>query len=44
MLFGGFAMHRGYLELVPWVILAGAVGDFLGFQAWLLLAASSAGR
>ena len=26
MLFGGFAAHRGYLDLVPWVILAGAVG------------------
>lgn len=36
MLFGGFAAHRGYLELVPWVILAGAVGNFLGFQAWFL--------
>src|SRR5262245_61894755 len=34
MLFGGFAAHRGYLDLVPWVILAGAVGNFLGFQAW----------
>jgi membrane protein DedA with SNARE-associated domain len=37
MLFGGFAAHRGYLELVPWVILAGAVGNFLGFQAWFLV-------
>jgi membrane protein DedA with SNARE-associated domain len=37
MLFGGFAAHRGYLELVPWVILAGAVGNFLGFQAWFLI-------
>jgi membrane protein DedA with SNARE-associated domain len=36
MLFGGFAAHRGYLELIPWVILAGAVGNFLGFQAWFL--------
>jgi membrane protein DedA with SNARE-associated domain len=36
MLFGGFAAHRGYLELVPWVILAGAVGNFLGFQVWFL--------
>jgi membrane protein DedA with SNARE-associated domain len=36
MLFGGFAAHRGYLDLVPWVILAGAVGNFLGFQAWFL--------
>jgi membrane protein DedA with SNARE-associated domain len=38
MLFGGFAAHRGYLELVPWVILAGAVGNFLSFQAWFLVA------
>jgi membrane protein DedA with SNARE-associated domain len=38
MLFGGFAAHRGYLELVPWVILAGAIGNFLGFQAWFLAA------
>jgi membrane protein DedA with SNARE-associated domain len=36
MLFGGFAAHRGYLDLVPWVILAGAVGNFLGYQAWFL--------
>jgi membrane protein DedA with SNARE-associated domain len=36
MLFGGFAAHRGYLDLVPWVILAGAAGNFLGFQAWFL--------
>jgi membrane protein DedA with SNARE-associated domain len=36
MLFGGFAAHRGDLELVPWVILAGAVGNFIGFQAWFL--------
>ena len=36
MLFGGFAAHRGYLELIPWVVLAGAVGNFLGFQAWFL--------
>jgi membrane protein DedA with SNARE-associated domain len=38
MLFGGFAAHRGYLELVPWVILAGAVGNFISFQAWFLVA------
>jgi membrane protein DedA with SNARE-associated domain len=36
MLFGGFAAHRGYLDLIPWVVLAGAVGNFLGFQAWFL--------
>ena len=38
MLFGGFAAHRGYLDLVPWVIMAGAVGNFLGYQAWFLAA------
>lgn len=37
MLFGGFAAHRGYLELIPWVILAGAVGNFVGYQAWFLV-------
>lgn len=37
MLFGGFAAHRGYLDLIPWVILAGAVGNFLGYQAWFLV-------
>ena len=36
MLFGGFAAHRGHLQLVPWVILAGAVGNFLSLQAWFL--------
>jgi hypothetical protein len=29
-LFGGFAAHRSDLELLPSVILAGAVGNFLG--------------
>ena len=38
MLFGGVAAHRGYLELVPWVILVGAAGNFLSFQAWFLVA------
>lgn len=36
MLFGGFAAHRGHLQLIPWVILAGAVGNFLSMQAWFL--------
>jgi membrane protein DedA with SNARE-associated domain len=36
MLFGGFAAHRGELQLVPWVILAGAAGNFLSLQAWFL--------
>ena len=33
MLFGGFAAHRGWLVLVPCVILAGAVGNFLAAPA-----------
>jgi membrane protein DedA with SNARE-associated domain len=37
MLFGGFAAHRGYLELIPWVILAGAAGNFIGYQTWFLV-------
>jgi membrane protein DedA with SNARE-associated domain len=37
MLFGGFAAHRGHLQLVPWVILVGAVGNFLSMQAWFLV-------
>lgn len=37
MLFGGFAAHRGHLELIPWVILAGAVGNFVCLQAWFLV-------
>jgi membrane protein DedA with SNARE-associated domain len=34
MLFGGFAAHRGWLVLVPFVILAGAVGNFVASAAW----------
>lgn len=34
MLFGGFAAHRGWLVLIPSVILAGAVGNFLAGSAW----------
>ncbi len=34
MLFGGFAAHRGWLVLLPSVILAGAVGNFLAGAAW----------
>jgi membrane protein DedA with SNARE-associated domain len=37
MLFGGFAAHRGWLEL-PLVILAGAAGSFLAGAAWFLAA------
>ena len=28
MIMGGFSAHRGYLELLPWVVLAGFVGNF----------------
>jgi membrane protein DedA with SNARE-associated domain len=28
MIMGGFSAHRGYLKLLPWVILAGFVGNF----------------
>jgi len=34
MLFGGFAAHRGWLVLIPSVILAGAVGNFLAGSVW----------
>ncbi len=34
MLFGGFAAHRGWLVLVPFVILAGAFGNFAAATAW----------
>ena len=36
MLFGGFAAHRGWLVLVPWVILTGAVGNFLASAGWVI--------
>jgi membrane protein DedA with SNARE-associated domain len=34
MLFGGFAAHRGWLVLVPSVILVGAVGNVIAQSAW----------
>jgi len=34
MLFGGFAAHRGWLALIPWVILIGAIGNALAQCAW----------
>ena len=37
MLFGGFAAHRGWLVLVPWVILAGATGNFLASAGWFVV-------
>lgn len=33
---GGYAAHRGYLQL-PWVMAAGAVGGFLGDQIFFAL-------
>jgi membrane protein DedA with SNARE-associated domain len=38
MVFGGFAAHRGWLVLLPWVILAGAAGNFLASLMWFLAA------
>jgi membrane protein DedA with SNARE-associated domain len=36
MLFGGFAAHRGWLQLLPWVIVAGAAGNFLASAGWFV--------
>ena len=36
LVLGGFAAHRGYLEL-PWVILAGFVGSLCGDQLFFFL-------
>lgn len=38
MLFGGFAAHRGWMQLVPHVLLVGALGNFLACGAWFLAA------
>lgn len=43
MLFGGFAAHRGWLALIPWVILIGAVGNALAQGLWFF-GARYAGR
>jgi len=29
MIMGGFSAHRGYLELLPWVVLSGFAGNFI---------------
>ena len=34
MLFGGFAAHRGWLELIPSVIVVGALGNALAQSIW----------
>jgi len=37
MIMGGFSAHRGYLELLPWVVLAGFVGNFIQNQVYYIL-------
>ena len=37
MIMGGFSAHRGYLKLLPWVILAGFVGNFIQNQVYFIL-------
>lgn len=43
MVFGGFAAHRGWLSLVPWVILIGAIGNAAAQIVWFF-SARYAGR
>ncbi len=43
MLFGGFAAHRGWLALIPWVILIGAIGNAFAQAVWFF-GARYAGR
>jgi len=37
MIMGGFSAHRGYLELLPWVVLAGFVGNFIQNMIYFVL-------
>ena len=37
MILGGFSAHRGYLEMVPWVVLAGFMGNFIQNQIYFVL-------
>ena len=37
MIMGGFSAHRGYLDLLPWVVLAGFVGNFIQTQVYFIL-------
>ena len=37
MIMGGFSAHRGYLRLLPWVVLAGFVGNFIQNQVYFVL-------
>ncbi len=39
----GFAAHQGYLTLVPWVILTGAIGSFIDAQIWYTVGRSGGG-
>jgi membrane protein DedA with SNARE-associated domain len=43
MLFGGFAAQRGWLTLIPWVILIGAIGNAVAAGVWFF-GARYAGR
>ena len=37
MIMGGFSAHRGYLKLLPWVVLAGFVGNFIQNLVYFIL-------
>ena len=37
MIMGGFSAHRGYLKLLPWVVLAGFGGNFIQNQVYFIL-------
>jgi len=37
MIMGGFSARRGYLKLLPWVVLAGFAGNFIQNQAYFVL-------
>jgi LPXTG-motif cell wall-anchored protein len=37
MIMGGFSAHRGYMDLLPWVVLAGFAGNFIQNQVYLEL-------
>ena len=37
MIMGGFSARRGYLDLLPWVVLAGFVGNFIQNQVFFIL-------
>jgi len=37
LIMGGFSAYRGYLQLLPWVILAGFVGNFIQNQVYFVL-------